>query len=303
MGVLDYSTTPSSNTAIGGIGIAGSDSIKNGDDAMRQMMADTRAAVTRVADKTAGSYTAAKSDHNQMWRVTGAATINLTAAATLTAGWCLWVMADGATATIDPASSEQINGASTLSLEDGNSALIICTATAFRAVIFTKPFDDSVLGDAAFLDVGTTTSTVAAGDDSRIDGALPKSGGTMTGDLTLKGDPTTDLMAASKQYVDARGIGIGQTWQDVSSSRAAQTAYQNTTGKQIQVAISVRGANSTQRFRVSADGLTYVTVAIGATSTSSSIAYFFAIVPPGHYYKIERSVGSESTIDAWMELR
>lgn len=32
--------------------------------------------------------------------------------------------------------------------------------------------------------------------------ALPKSGGTMTGDLTLRGDPTSNLHAATKQYVD-----------------------------------------------------------------------------------------------------
>lgn len=34
-------------------------------------------------------------------------------------------------------------------------------------------------------------------------GALPISGGTMTGPLTLSGDPTEDLQAAPKQYVDA----------------------------------------------------------------------------------------------------
>jgi hypothetical protein len=33
--------------------------------------------------------------------------------------------------------------------------------------------------------------------------ALLKSGGTMTGDLILKGNPTSNLMAATKQYVDA----------------------------------------------------------------------------------------------------
>lgn len=32
--------------------------------------------------------------------------------------------------------------------------------------------------------------------------ALPKSGGTLTGDLTLKGDPTLNLHAATKRYVD-----------------------------------------------------------------------------------------------------
>lgn len=34
-------------------------------------------------------------------------------------------------------------------------------------------------------------------------GALPLAGGTMTGPLTLSGDPTEDLQAAPKQYVDA----------------------------------------------------------------------------------------------------
>lgn len=35
--------------------------------------------------------------------------------------------------------------------------------------------------------------------------ALPKSGGTMTGALTLSGDPTGNLQAATKQYVDKAG--------------------------------------------------------------------------------------------------
>lgn len=34
------------------------------------------------------------------------------------------------------------------------------------------------------------------------EGALPKSGGTMTGNLILNGAPTTDLQAATKKYVD-----------------------------------------------------------------------------------------------------
>lgn len=41
------------------------------------------------------------------------------------------------------------------------------------------------LGDSATRNVGTTAGTVAAGNDSRITGALPKTGGTMTGQLAL----------------------------------------------------------------------------------------------------------------------
>lgn len=35
-----------------------------------------------------------------------------------------------------------------------------------------------------------------------LSGYLPKSGGTLTGALTLKGEPTADLQAATKKYVD-----------------------------------------------------------------------------------------------------
>lgn len=162
MGILEYSTTPSSNTTINGIGIAGSSSIKNGDDALRQMMADTASAITKVVDKTAGTYSAVKADHNQLWRATGTVTINLAAAATLTEGWCLVVQADGGNVTVDPAGSEQINGAATLSVISGTVSVIICTGTAFRSY---QSFDDTLLGGAAFLDVGTGANTVAAGDD------------------------------------------------------------------------------------------------------------------------------------------
>lgn len=44
---------------------------------------------------------------------------------------------------------------------------------------------------------------VTAEDRAAWNGRLPLSGGTMTGPLTLSGDPTEDLQAAPKQYVDA----------------------------------------------------------------------------------------------------
>lgn len=43
------------------------------------------------------------------------------------------------------------------------------------------------------------------------DAALPLAGGTMTGSLILKGDPTEDLEAATKQYVDNQ-VGQGFKW-------------------------------------------------------------------------------------------
>lgn len=65
----------------------------------------------------------------------------------------------------------------------------------------------STLGNAAFKNVGTTPGTVAAGDASYSktdsDNKYVDAGGdTMTGALVLPADPTADMQAATKHYVD-----------------------------------------------------------------------------------------------------
>lgn len=66
--------------------------------------------------------------------------------------------------------------------------------------------------DPTILDVFTklkelvaTAQSSANSAKTTANAALPKSGGTMTGNLVLKGDPTSNLMAATKQYVDNSG--------------------------------------------------------------------------------------------------
>lgn len=140
-GILEYSTTAGSNSAINGIAILGSSSIKFGDDALRQILADQAANLTRNVNKAAGAYTALKTDHNQLWRAMGAVTINLTAAATLTDGWALLIKAEGGTVTVDPNGAETIDGVATLTIPDGASACIRCTGTAFVSVIFSNTVD------------------------------------------------------------------------------------------------------------------------------------------------------------------
>lgn len=60
------------------------------------------------------------------------------------------------------------------------------------------------------------------------DDVLQKSGGTMTGDLILNADPTNDLGAATKQYVDA--VATGLDWKE--SVRVATTAAITLSGEQ-----------------------------------------------------------------------
>jgi hypothetical protein len=134
---LDWDQTASNNTDVGGIGILGTNAVSNFDDALRTVMAQLRAGVDGevVYAAKSANYTALLNDNNAWHRYTATATVSLTAAATLGANWHYYVQADGAVVTIDPNGAETINGAATLVLQSGQTASIICTGSAFIAVV------------------------------------------------------------------------------------------------------------------------------------------------------------------------
>ena len=70
---------------------------------------------------------------------------------------------------------------------------------------------------------GTANITIA--DSTK----LPITGGTMTGDLTLKGNPTADLMAATKKYVDdsIASVGDGDVLAAGNNSFTGANTFQN----------------------------------------------------------------------------
>lgn len=142
--------------------------------------------------------------------------------------------------------------------------------------------------------LGTTADTAAAGNDSRITGALQRSGGTMTGKITLDGDPSSALHASTKQYVDGQDVGIGQSWESVT--RSVATSYQNTTGKPIMVNIRTSGASGAGSLEVSPDNSTWVAVGV-IISNSQDVRAAEAIVPAGHYYRLTAGAAT------WVELR
>jgi hypothetical protein len=87
-------------------------------------------------------------------------------------------------------------------------------------------------------------------------------------------------------------IGIGQTWQDVTASRALGVTYTNTTGKPIYVLIRHSGVSGNAS-QVSPDGITWMVVT--NSSSGGGINGSF-IVPDGWRYK-------SANIVSWMELR
>ena len=78
------------------------------------------------------AYTAVAGDKGTVLRCTGTWTLALTSAATLASGWWCWVVNDGTgVITIDPSSTQTINGALTQALHPGEKALLTCDGTLF----------------------------------------------------------------------------------------------------------------------------------------------------------------------------
>ena len=77
-----------------------------------------------------------------------------------------------------------------------DSATTVPTSSAVKTYVDTL---ENSLGTAAITDA-TAYATAAQG--TLADNAMPKSGGTFTGAITLPGAPTADLQAATKKYVD-----------------------------------------------------------------------------------------------------
>lgn len=155
-GVIDYSKTPASNIAINAINIQGTASPANFDNALRQLMADIATAredgslaSMPYATKSSG-YTLALTDRGKLIECTAAVEIELLAAASAT-GFYFIAKANGGAVTLDPNSTEEINGSATsLVVADGTSAIVQCNGTAWRAV---------VIGQGDVTQTGTQTLT------------------------------------------------------------------------------------------------------------------------------------------------
>lgn len=101
-------------------------------------------------------------------------------------------------------------------------------------------------------------------------------------------------------------LGVGQTWQNVLSSRSVDTVYQNTSGKPIVVAMNGWARYSFCEGQVSADNVTWLTPPRADNIITSDTTYYYAyptfVVPVGHYYRLTRGSSFLGVI-SWFELR
>lgn len=114
----------------------------------------------------------------------------------------------------------------------------------------------------------------------------------------------TDALGALVLEIDANGafttapvLGVGQTWQNVTGSRALSVTYTNTTTKPIQVAVSLSTTSTVNSSAITVNGVAVDSA--GVTQTSSTHNHF-VIVPVGATYSVS---ATSATIIAWTELR
>ena len=138
--------------------------------------------------------------------------------------------------------------------------------------------------DTQYADQATTYTETEV--DGLLDAKAAISGQAFSGNISapnLSGTNTGDQTLSE--------IGVGQTWQDVSGSRAQNTNYTNSTGKPIMVSIVVANG-STDSGAIIVDS-----VGVGAESNAGLVPSQF-IVPNGSVYLI-----NSAGILAWSELR
>lgn len=134
---LSWDTVANNNEDVGGVNIKEGCAPSGINNAIRTIMAQLRADIDggMVYAAKATNYTAVLNDNNGYLRFTAAATLSLDPVATLVADWHVFVQADGGDVIVDPNASETINGATTITIRNGESALIISNGSAFFARI------------------------------------------------------------------------------------------------------------------------------------------------------------------------
>ncbi|MGG7536303.1 hypothetical protein [Rhizobium sp. NLR17b] len=196
---LGFATNPQTGFYLKGGGLLG----------FTQNGADVGFDKASVYAAKSGDYTVLASDDNAVHRFTAAATLTLTAAATLGTNWHYCVIADGGDVTIDPTGSETIDGAATLIIPNGSSVFIVCNGLVFFTDRKLQPFamiasaattDLSTVGSQNVTVTGTTTitafGTAAAGTFRRL---------VFSGILTLTHNATSLLLPQGGNVVTAAG--------------------------------------------------------------------------------------------------
>ena len=131
---------------------------------------------------------------------------------------------------------------------------------------------------------------------------LPNASTTAIGAVQLNNTLTSTatgaaLTAAQGKVLNDKMLGVGQTWQDVTASRAVGTTYSNNTGKPIMVSIVTSPQSGIDNHYLYVGN---VIVSGYLDQTNGDHTPFSAIVPNGSTYRLTTGSGQ---LMRWVELR
>jgi len=120
--------------------------------------------------------------------------------------------------------------------------------------------------------------------------------------MSIALDGSAGITFPSTSVQGDAGIGYGQTWQNMTSSRAINgTSYTNSTTKPIMISVIATATAAATTLKTTIAG-NVISQGFGSNSIDSDINSNPIIIPVGATYSVAPSVGS-ATLVAWWELR
>jgi hypothetical protein len=175
---------------------------------------------------------------------------------------------------------------------------------------FTSTIAGSINGNSATATKLATARTISGVPfDGTVNIDLPDASIITKGILALATTPeaeeginTIDAMTPAnvEAHMVANALGWGQTWQNVTGSRAINVEYQNLTGRPILLVLFARASGA--RFieiKGSNPGASYVAVATMNT-IGEPYSTVTVVVPSTNYYRL---TADDANISSWAELR
>ena len=122
--------------------------------------------------------------------------------------------------------------------------------------------------------------------------------------MTTKIDGTNGIVFPDSTTQGTAGIGISQTWQNFTSSRALGTTYTNSTGRPIMIAVTAYniGGSGDKAISFYING-SVVMVNGSFSSTGTPYQSGSLIIPNGATYQVATTGAVTLTLSAWWELR
>lgn len=138
--------------------------------------------------------------------------------------------------------------------------------------------------------------------------ASPAFTGAPTAPTPASGDNNTGVATTEfvQTAVNNAALGVGQTWQSLTGSRAFGVTYTNSTAKPIMISVTGWGTDGTQRCEIACAVGGVVVGSLSTTEVDGTFSGYHAtmstIVPAGATYRVYITAGN-SSLTSWAELR